>query len=269
MFEAEVLDKLARIESSIEFFMDNYEYEAQGLFLPSMSERLASARMTKAFTEVHRKKRPLVSVIVPVSRAISIVDVSVKSIMMQSYDNLEIILVTENHDDELKNWVNKQQDRRLKLIVNRDHVYPHGQYSKWAQAGGRSRNIGLRFASGDFLTYLDDDDFMLDDKIMNCLSVAQSGQFEIVGHKQGKRSNFDIVEFRSNKINKTRKFSSGSVDSSGLGTNNIFLHKWFKNVLWPSYNYKNLRGIDKAYLRMLLDLEPKLSIIDKVLVLRS
>lgn len=107
----------------------------------------------------------LVSIITPTyQREKDILDRSLKSIINQSYRNIEIIIVDDNPEDsvyrhEISKYINTIKDERILYIKNKNNL-----------GGALSRNVGIKNAHGDYITFLDDDDIYLKDKIKNQLS---------------------------------------------------------------------------------------------------
>ena len=99
----------------------------------------------------------LISVIVPVYRVEEFLDDCIKSIVEQSYHNLEIILVDDGSPDKcpLKcdEWA--RRDERIRVIHKKN--------------GGLSdaRNTGIRMASGDYIAFIDSDDWVSPDFFEN------------------------------------------------------------------------------------------------------
>lgn len=95
---------------------------------------------------------PLVSIIVPVYNASSYLDGCLRSLVSQSYSELEIILVddgsTDNSGKICDKWVDS--DCRIKAL----HVANGGVCA--------ARNIGIEHASGDYVSFVDSDDWMED-----------------------------------------------------------------------------------------------------------
>lgn len=96
-----------------------------------------------------------ISVIVPVYKTEEYLDKCVKSIINQTYKNLEIILVDDGSPDNCPkmcdDWANK--DSRIKVI----HKTNGGLSS--------ARNAGIEAAAGNYLMFTDSDDFLEDDMI--------------------------------------------------------------------------------------------------------
>ena len=95
------------------------------------------------------KQTPLVSIIVPIYNVASYLKECLQSIVAQSYENLDIILIDDGSDDEsLKIALNfAENDKRIFLISK-----PNGGLSS-------ARNFGLEFIKGSALrTFFDDGD---------------------------------------------------------------------------------------------------------------
>ncbi|CUQ42747.1 putative glycosyltransferase EpsJ [Clostridium paraputrificum] len=91
-----------------------------------------------------------ISVIVPIYNVEEYLDECIKSIVNQSYKNLEIILVNDGSKDRSLFICNKYQceDERIRIISKEN--------------GGLSdaRNAGLSVATGDYISFIDGDDYL-------------------------------------------------------------------------------------------------------------
>lgn len=111
-----------------------------------------------------------ISVIIPVYKIEKYIDKCLESVVNQTYKNFEVVLVDDGSPDssgkKCDDWAKK--DKRIKVFHK--------------QNGGVSsaRNFGIKKATGDFVTFVDGDDFI--DAIM----------FEKMIEKQ-QESNFDMV----------------------------------------------------------------------------
>lgn len=105
---------------------------------------------------------PLVSVIVPVYNVEDYLERCVSSITDQTYDNLEIILVDDGSTDSSGKLCDELgvQDGRITVI----HSENHGLSG--------ARNLGLRNIHGEWIVYVDSDDFIGPNHIFNLLSTA-------------------------------------------------------------------------------------------------
>lgn len=95
-------------------------------------------------------KEPLISVIVPVYKVEEYLDRCVDSIINQTYKNLEILLVDDGSPDNCPKMCDDyaKKDKRIKVIHKKN--------------GGLSdaRNVGIDNSKGDYLTFIDSDDYV-------------------------------------------------------------------------------------------------------------
>jgi glycosyltransferase involved in cell wall biosynthesis len=105
----------------------------------------------------------LVTVIVPTRGRLHLLPRCLKSILTQELVNLQILVVDDNTDSNLSAatqlLINSLGDERIKVLKNNKTHGPAG-----------SRNIALDEARGNFVAFLDSDDFFLPDKLSNQLA---------------------------------------------------------------------------------------------------
>lgn len=93
---------------------------------------------------------PLISVIVPIYNVEEYMDECVQSILSQTYSNLQIILVDDGSIDSCPQKCDKwaEKDARIQVVHKKN--------------GGLSsaRNAGLKVATGEFISFIDSDDFI-------------------------------------------------------------------------------------------------------------
>ena len=106
---------------------------------------------------------PLISVIIPVYKVETYLDQCVESIVQQTYRNLEIILVDDGSPDRCAEmcdlWATK--DPRIKVVHKKNGGL------------GDARNAGLVVAAGDYIGFVDSDDWcepdMFQELLESCL----------------------------------------------------------------------------------------------------
>ena len=94
--------------------------------------------------------KPSVSIIIPVFNVVDFLDRCVDSVRCQSWQNLEILLIDDGSTDGSGAACDRValQDDRIKVVHQ-------------SNAGlSAARNVGLDLASGDFLTFIDSDDWV-------------------------------------------------------------------------------------------------------------
>ena len=100
-------------------------------------------------------ENPLVSIIITCYNSKNTIEMSINSLLNQTYKNIEIIIVDDCSHDTSRNIINKFKDKdNIKIIFNKKN---NKTYS--------SRNIALQYCSGDFITFQDADDISLYDRI--------------------------------------------------------------------------------------------------------
>lgn len=136
----------------------------------------------------------LVSIIVPVYNAAKYLPQCLNSLLAQTYANFEVICINDGSTDNslqiLENY--RQTDARIKV------------FSK--ENGGLSlaRNYGLDLAKGEYVCFLDSDDFV-------CTSFLEIMQKEI--------QNVDVVACSYQNVDETAAFFSDKVEFSYIAKN--------------------------------------------------
>ncbi len=93
---------------------------------------------------------PLISIIVPVYQVEKYLEKCINSIINQTYKNLEIILVDDGSTDNSPAICDcfQRKDTRIKVIHQENGGLSH------------ARNVGLEIATGDFIGFVDSDDWV-------------------------------------------------------------------------------------------------------------
>lgn len=117
-----------------------------------------------------QKDSDLVSIIVPsYKRKKNIVFRAINSLLTQTYKNIEVILVDDNatlelagYRSELEGMVENLAEERLVYIQNKQNL-----------GGAGARNEGIKRAKGNYVTFLDDDDLYLPQKVEKQLAFMK------------------------------------------------------------------------------------------------
>lgn len=96
---------------------------------------------------------PLVSIVMPVYQGESTIAQAVQSVLNQTYQHLELIVVNDGSTDGTLDALNRFDDERLHIIT------------KLNEGVSIARNHGLSQASGEYFAFLDADDLWLPDKL--------------------------------------------------------------------------------------------------------
>lgn len=109
---------------------------------------------------------PLISVIIPIYKVEEYLDECVSSIVAQSYHNLEIILVDDGSPDNCPLMCDEWAKRDSRIVVV--HKSNGGLSS--------ARNAGLEIAKGDYVSFIDSDDFLEKETYEVLLAALQRNQ---------------------------------------------------------------------------------------------
>lgn len=167
--------------------------------------------------------RPLVSIVVPVYNVAEYLSRCIDSIRFQSYKNIEIILVDDGSTDK-SGCICEQYsriDNRIKVIHQKN--------------GGLSsaRNTGIKVATGEYVAFIDADDFVSINFINRLLTLAlvHGTEISICGFCKGRCS----------------KFPNNSKEvSTQLYTSDEMLRKWHginKHIETMAWNKLYLREL--------------------------
>jgi glycosyltransferase involved in cell wall biosynthesis len=111
----------------------------------------------------------LVSVIIPIYKVEAYLQQCIESVVNQSFHNLEIILVDDGSPDNCPAICDEyaKKDNRIKIIHKEN--------------GGLSdaRNAGLDLASGDYIFFVDSDDFITTNCIQELVNEIQKGNYDV------------------------------------------------------------------------------------------
>lgn len=115
-----------------------------------------------------------VSIIVPVYNTDKYLDKCLNSLLNQTHKNIEIICINDGSVDNSLAILNqfKQRDKRIKVI------------NKQNEGVSIARNVGLSFATGEYITFVDSDDYVTNQFVEKPLNKIL-------------KTNADIVVFRN------------------------------------------------------------------------
>lgn len=98
---------------------------------------------------------PLVSAIIPAYNAEKTIEDCINSIINQTYNNIEIIVVNDGSTDSTINILNRLTTKIKNLTI----------FTISNSGPSKARNLGIQHAHGEYIAFLDSDDKWLPDKI--------------------------------------------------------------------------------------------------------
>ena len=168
----------------------------------------------------------LVSVIIPYFKKKKYIADTLSSVLNQSYNNLEIIIIYDDPEKEdfeyLSNLIS--HDKRIKLIFNDKNL-----------GAGISRNIGIEESKGNYIAFIDADDQWIKNKIEEQLSFMISGNIDF------SHTSYKIID-EENKYISSRKAKNffhikDLIKSCDIGLSTVM----FKKEILKSNRFPDLR----------------------------
>lgn len=165
----------------------------------------------------------LISIIVPVYKVESYINRCVDSILRQTYIKLEIILVDDGSPDRCGEICDKyaEQDNRIKVVHKKN--------------GGLSdaRNVGIDISHGDYISFIDSDDWIHDDYIEKLYQLLKKTDADI------SVCNFMKTETETfeNKITNQKIYEYSNIEAIGQLTDRFYLQM---TTSWGKLYKKNL-----------------------------
>ncbi|MDR0483991.1 MAG: glycosyltransferase [Alphaproteobacteria bacterium] len=113
----------------------------------------------------------LISVVIPVYNTAKFLRKCLDSVINQSYKNLEIIIVNDASPDNSLEIINEYiaTDNRIKVISNKINV-----------GLSEARNLGINEATGQYITFIDSDDFISLDSIEILYNLLKENNVNVV-----------------------------------------------------------------------------------------
>ena len=172
--EAQVADISDALRSDRQILREVYERADEQRL------RLYDLRRSDDYEAAFTEEEPLVSFVVPTyDRYESLRDVSLPSILNQSYRNIEVIVAGDCSPPETEAAVRELDDPRLRFI-NRtvNGPYPADPERRWFMVGTPPMNDGVAQARGRWIAILGDDDEVLPNHTDRLVAAAQEQRLE-------------------------------------------------------------------------------------------
>lgn len=167
----------------------------------------------------------LVSIIIPVYNNQDYLQKCLDSVVGQTYKNIEIILVDDGSTDKSGAICDEyqQQDSRVKV------------YHRQNQGASLARKYGLSVAKGDFIQFIDSDDWIKLDMTEKLVSSAELNQSDIVWcdvEMVEKDGTYDSkLNFDSSSITMLKRLYWGKV--SGWLPNKLIRASLLEDIVFP------------------------------------
>lgn len=163
--------------------------------------------------------QPLVSIIVPVYNGEKSIERCLRSIQNQSYPNLEIIVINDGSTDHTEKIIEKyaSSDERFHYIKKENSGVSH------------SRNLGIKAAKGDYLQFVDSDDWLMKQATEEFVRTMLTFDCDMV-----------ISDYY--RVNGRRIYEKGHIEGGPVITRNKFAEymmeapaNFYYGVLWNKF----------------------------------
>lgn len=114
----------------------------------------------------------MISVVIPTYNRGYIIKRSIDSILNQTYQNIEIIVVDDNSQDNTEEVITALNDKRIKYIKLEEN-----------KGACYCRNLGVRNSNGKYIAFQDSDDVWRNNKLENQKAFLEKNNLDVVGCK--------------------------------------------------------------------------------------
>ncbi len=168
-----VTEQLDRTLQALELLIDDD---------PRARRQLAELRASASYEEAYSEPTPLVSIVIPTwNRIESLTTRAIPSVLAQSYDNVEVIVVGDAVAPQVARAVGAITDPRVRF----HNLTVRGPYDAdplraWCASGTPPMNAGLALARGRWVTCIGDDDALPVTHVEKLLEFARRDRLEFV-----------------------------------------------------------------------------------------
>ena len=111
-----------------------------------------------------------VSVVVPFHKGLSFLEDCLDSLVEQNYNDMEVLLVCDRVEEDVEEFIRPYQSKiNLKLY-----------YLEGGAGVAAARNYGLDLAQGEYIYFLDSDDYLAENTIELLVSTADENKYDLV-----------------------------------------------------------------------------------------
>ena len=173
------------------------------------------------------KENPLVTIVVPMYNVEKYIEKCINSLLNQTYQNIEIIIINDGTKDNSLAIAERKakEDRRIKII------------SQPNQGLSAARNTGIDNASGDYICFVDSDDFIHTDYVKLLLECILENDVDI------SVCNFFYIDEQGNTWKRKEKEKDRKIFFFYIYTTGNTVSKHLNFTLCPSHGKKLFRGL--------------------------
>ena len=169
------------------------------------------------------------SIIIPYYKKKKFINQTLKSVLKQTYQNFEVIIIYDDQDKSELEYLKKFQklDKRIKIIVNKKNL-----------GAGVSRNKGINKSNGSFICLIDADDIWKKNKLSTQIKFMLKNNYLIT------HTSYEIINIKNELIGnrKARNFRTikDLISSCDIGLSTVIFNKkiYSKNIRFVNLKTK-------------------------------
>lgn len=117
---------------------------------------------------MQRKENYGVSVIIPTYNRANVICDTIKSVLEQTYDHFEIIVIDDASSDNTSDVIASFNDKRIKYYRNENNMGPAG-----------ARNVGIKYAQFEFVAFIDSDVIWNKEKLEKQIQILSDKEYAV------------------------------------------------------------------------------------------
>lgn len=186
---------------------------------------------------VNINKQDKVSIVVPIYNSSNTLGKCLSSIVSQTYKNLEIILINDGSKDDSQEICEKYAREDSRIIV----------HLKENKGVSNSRNKGIELATGEYICFIDSDDYIDQDYIEKLYMNIQNHDLVICGYKYVGTDLINIRKLKNKEMNKTEMLNSFGEYYLNDSINSPWNKMYVKNLITETFDESLSLGEDLLF----------------------
>ena len=185
---------------------------------------------------MNTKFLPLVSIVIPSYNHAKFIGKALKSVLDQTYQNWEAIVIDNQSTDQTNEILSQFKDARFKYFK----IDNNGIIAK-------SRNLGIKLSNGEWIAFLDTDDWWTSDKLSTCMDNINK-EVDLIYHNLEityDKPKFSLKgkKYKGRKLNKPILINllfSGISEGNAIGNSSVIVRKKILNQIGGISENKDL-----------------------------
>lgn len=206
----------------------------------------------------------MVTIIIPTYKRAEYIQRAIESILNQTYKDYEIIVVDDNDE-------NSEYRKSMQNIMQKYEEYDNITYVKHKENknGAAARNTGIRLAKGDYITFLDDDDYFLKDRLKILIKeIEKSIEYDAIYSSCVCVKENEIIKLvKAKKSGNLEKEMLEQESFFGTGSNMFFRRNAIQEI--GEFDESFIRHQDFEYMVRFFEKGKKILAINKILVVKT